>query len=593
MKKTKGLFEDFTYEFLDYFHNCDSAVKIEYKKSNISYTIIVNIILGKEEIEEFNLHVNYKNIIPRTKRFNYDNEVLVCRFLDKIFRPIGNQFIKREIVINILSFSNIYNLIDQKMISAFGAIVAMKKLFNVDIGVSFGIFKEEFLLNPIGYKSMENDFKIILAGREKELITLEFEGKPINHKKLKEFIDISLKECEKLREHLSIIKSKFRKRISKKNLDISKKNLEDLLKDKNISRKEISSFLCKNKQRIDNRKIEEIRPISCESITKNSVVFARGDTVCCSLIDINSDLQEQKNLNIKYVFNGFATGEIYGKKTGNRREIGHGELIRKALQQVVNPSINLNAQVEVFSSNGSSSMGSICAISAALYKNNIVKKEEIVTGLSYGLFRNEKDSIILTDITAAEDNISEVDFKIAGTKEGITAIQLDSKSFFDTKYLGKILELGQKNNKKIAEKIVKEIKVEEDKTEVFKLNKEKIGLIIGSNGSKIKQIAKISSSKIKVHQDGTIILQGKDLNLVKQFLNFYGVNALPLKTKVAFFVKEDCNSKEILTSIGIIKYSKKINLKKGQIISAIVKEWEENSRTIKNLKIISQDNINS
>lgn len=585
-KLVKGLFKDFSYESLDYFHNCHSSVRVDYKKSNVSYTVIANVVLSEDDAEENSgIHINYKNCLPKTKKVNADSDILVARFVDRILRPTIQGFTTRDVTVNILSLSNIPLLQDQQVLASVAAIIAIKKLIPIDIGVCRAVLRNgELVINPIGESFKESDLEIIVSGNKKKILAIESEGKFVSYSNTEKFIKAMLDECEEFKKHLETVKTiKHLKEeeIEELDLDLSEYVIEKIKKEKTeTSRRQISSYLCKKQQRLCTRKLDEIREIKIEEINKNCVVFQRGDTVCAAFVEIQMGQQEpqKNNLNVKYFFNSFASGELVSKKQVTRRELGHADLIRKSFQKIVHSSIPINISAEVLSANGSTSMASVCASSSVLYQNGIIKENEIVAGLSYGAFSNKDTCTIVTDIVAEEDNFSDFDFKIAGSKEGVTSIQLDAKSFLMSKYLKDILNRAKKDLGAICDKISNIESSNEQKTETIKLSKDRLGLIIGSNGSNIKQIARVSGVKIKVHQDGNVVMHGKSLDLAKKLLKFYGMDILKEKEEIAFFAKEDFSGKIIPTTLASINVAKSITGKAGQVILATVKdEWSKKS----------------
>ena len=287
--------------------------------------------------------------------------------------------------------------------------------------------------------------------------------------------------------------------------------------------------------RVDGRKLDQIRPITCEigvlPRTHGSGLFTRGQTQSLSVVTLGSSDDEQtidalqgessKSFMLHYSFPPFSVGEVKPMRGPGRREIGHGALAEKALRAVMPSKVEFPYTVrvvsEILESNGSSSMATVCAGALALMDAGVPIKAP-VSGAAMGLVKEGKKIAILTDILGIEDHFGDMDFKVAGTKNGITAVQLDLKIrgiSMDT--IKDILEQADKARAFILDKIVevisaprKELSEFAPRITSFKIDTGKIGLVIGPGGKMIKKIIEETGVKIDISDDGTVNVASTD-----------------------------------------------------------------------------------
>jgi len=293
--------------------------------------------------------------------------------------------------------------------------------------------------------------------------------------------------------------------------------------------------------RLDGRKFDEIRPIWCEvdylPMVHGSSVFTRGETQSLTTLTLGGKLQEQmidaatyqgtENFMLHYNFPPFSTGEAYPIRGVSRREVGHGNLALRALKPVLpddNP-YTIRLVSEILESNGSSSMATVCAGTLALMDGGIPIKAP-VSGIAMGLVMNEEGKYaVLSDILGDEDHLGDMDFKITGTAEGITACQMDIKvdglpyevliEALEQAKAGRIHILG-----KLTETISEprtELKPNAPRVESFKVPNEAIGAIIGPGGKIIQQIQKDTGATVTIDEDPStgegvvqILAEGKE-----------------------------------------------------------------------------------
>lgn len=293
--------------------------------------------------------------------------------------------------------------------------------------------------------------------------------------------------------------------------------------------------------RPDGRTTKQIRPIWCEVGVLPRVhgtgVFTRGETQvlnCLTLATIAEaqhvdGLDDEEDAYKRYIHQynmpPYATGEARSLKSPGRREIGHGALAERALLPVI-PSEEefpyaLRLVSEVLSSNGSSSMASVCASTLSLMDAGVPIKAP-VAGVAMGLIKDEASGkvIVMTDIQGLEDFYGDMDFKVAGTKNGITAIQMDIKiKGIDEAILTTALSQAQEGRLEIMEKMLATIPEYRDhlspyapKIITFKINPEKIGEVIGQGGKTINKIIEKTGVKIDIEDDGTVMVSSADVD---------------------------------------------------------------------------------
>jgi len=300
--------------------------------------------------------------------------------------------------------------------------------------------------------------------------------------------------------------------------------------------KMVHQNILKKEQRPDGRKLDEVRNLDCKvgilPRTHGSGLFKRGLTHVLSTITLGSPGEEQlmDGMEIKgnkgfihhYNFPPFSVGETGFFRGPGRREIGHGALAEKALITII-PSkddfpYTIRVVSEVLSSNGSSSMASACGSTLALLDAGVPIRDS-VAGIAMGLMmgENKKDYKILTDIQGPEDHYGDMDFKVAGTKNGVTAMQMDVKvEGVSEEILEEALNQAQKARKQILEKMGsvisthrKELSPYAPKITVISVAQEKIGDIIGGGGKTINGIIKETDTLIDIQDDGRVYISGK------------------------------------------------------------------------------------
>lgn len=312
-----------------------------------------------------------------------------------------------------------------------------------------------------------------------------------------------------------------------------------------LFKKQVRDNILTKEKRFDGRKIDEIRPLSADvgilPRTHGSAVFARGQTQVLTVATLGTPSLEQliesptgeesKRYIHHYSMPPYSVGETGRVGTPSRREIGHGALAERALLSVIPAEeefpYTIRLVSEVMSSNGSTSMASTCASTLALMDAGVPIKEP-VAGISIGLMTDKKKFVLLTDIMGIEDFAGDMDFKVAGTKNGITAIQLDMKiDGITDEIIEGTFERARVARMKILEKIVsilpaprKSLSQYAPKVQVVKIPVEKIGEVIGPGGKMIRNIIATTGATVDVEDDGSVMISGVDQVAVQKAVDW-------------------------------------------------------------------------
>lgn len=304
---------------------------------------------------------------------------------------------------------------------------------------------------------------------------------------------------------------------------------------------EVRRLIADEKIRPDGRKPDEIRPLSSEvgllPRAHGSGLFTRGQTQALSVLTLGSiseyqiidglGEEEHKRFMHHYNFPNFSVGETGPVRAPGRREIGHGALGERALRYIIPDEKTFPYTVrivsEVLESNGSSSQASICGSTLALMDAGVPIKAP-VAGIAMGLVTREESYTILTDIQGMEDALGDMDFKVAGTTEGITAIQMDIKIDGLTKeVIEEALEQARKGRLAILEHMMqtidqprKELSAYAPKVEIMQIKPEKIRDVIGPGGKQINEIIDATGVKLDIEQDGTVYIGSTEQDMINQ-----------------------------------------------------------------------------
>ena len=303
---------------------------------------------------------------------------------------------------------------------------------------------------------------------------------------------------------------------------------------KNLEKAIVRTDILKNKNRIDGRGLSDVRPIMCEvgilPRVHGSALFTRGETqaIVTTTLGTSDDEQKIESLDglqkerfmLHYNFPPFSVGETGRIGTG-RREIGHGKLAWRAINSSLPPKetfpYTFRIVSEITESNGSSSMATVCGTSLALMDAGVPIKEP-VAGIAMGLIKEGDDFSVLSDILGDEDHLGDMDFKVAGTKDGITSLQMDIKITGITFEImeqalkqakdGRIHILGEMN--KALAKSRDDVGKHTPKMEKISVDKKDIATVIGKGGATIREIVEVSGAKVDINDEGVVTVAAPD-----------------------------------------------------------------------------------
>jgi polyribonucleotide nucleotidyltransferase len=373
----------------------------------------------------------------------------------------------------------------------------------------------------------------------------EIAGKPkreFTPPEVKQDLDKRIDELlgDKLKEANAIVDKQERSEIKHKLTDEICEALEEDFPDEAVRIKEyiynrdyaeMRRMIVEESRRLDARAFDEIRPISCEvSVlprTHGSALFTRGQTQALATVTLGTKMDEQrldelegestKSYMLHYNFPPFSVGEVRPIRGVGRREVGHGALAERALNPVIPIGdmfpYTIRIVSDILESNGSSSMASVCGGSLALMDAGIPIKSP-VAGIAMGLIKEEDRVIVLTDILGDEDHFGDMDFKVTGSQEGITALQMDIKiKGIDLETIRMALASAKTARLFILGEMAKVISQPREDLSPYapriitiKINPEKIGDVIGPGGKTIRKIVEETGAKIDIEDDGTVLI---------------------------------------------------------------------------------------
>jgi len=444
-----------------------------------------------------------------------------------------------------------------------------------------GFIKGEYVLNPTKAQLKDSKLDLVVAGTKDAVLMVESEASGLTEEEMLnavkfghegfvpviEMIESLAKECKKPdwvveKKDLSEVKNKLESEFTeelKKAFSIKDKqersNLISEITDKakklyeedenytdldvnselkNLEKRIVRTDILKNKNRIDGRGLADVRPIMCEvgilPRVHGSALFTRGETQAIVTTTLGTSDDEQKiesleglqkeRFMLHYNFPPFSVGETGRIGTG-RREIGHGKLAWRAINSSL-PSkesfpYTFRIVSEITESNGSSSMATVCGSSLALMDAGVPIKEP-VAGIAMGLIKEGDDFSVLSDILGDEDHLGDMDFKVAGTKDGITSLQMDIKITGITFEImeqalkqakdGRIHILGEMN--KALSKSREDVGKHTPKMEKITVDKKDIATVIGKGGATIREIVEVSGAKVDINDEGEVTVAAPD-----------------------------------------------------------------------------------
>ena len=415
--------------------------------------------------------------------------------------------------------SEAYELSEKEMLGAvkFGH-EQMQKVIELIIGLAEKTAKEPYNFVPLNNDELINKIKSL---GEKDIIKA-----------------FSIPDKQERQNALSEVKQNVLSNLSDEELE--NEELDSCFK--KIESTVVRSNILKKGKRIDGRKLDKVRNIETETRflprTHGSSLFTRGETQAIVVTTLGTGDDEQiidalhgegrSKFLLHYNFPPYSVGET-GRAAGpGRREIGHGKLAWRALQAVLPKNSDFPYTIRIVSeiteSNGSSSMATVCGASLSMMDAGVPLKSA-VAGVAMGLILEGKEYAVLTDILGDEDHLGDMDFKVAGTSEGITSLQMDIKvAGITPEIMEKALEQANKGRIHILEEMSKSISEAGEfskyapKIETLKIATDKIREVIGSGGKVIREIVEVSGAKVDINDEGVIKIASNDSDKINKAL---------------------------------------------------------------------------
>ena len=521
-----------------------------------------------------------------------DRETLISRFIDRPLRPLFPKGFQNEIQIiaTVLSADQDNDPSILGMIGASSALSLSDIPFEGPIaGAKVGRIDGEFVLNPTHEELELSDIDLFVAGSEDAIIMVEGSAKEVReeeildailfgHQSLRPVIDlqkrmksalalpprsfelqrpeealyekVSAAAREKLEETIRITeKGKRREQLEEilqstvQQLGAEDESSQKMVKVafEEVYRKLVRKLILEKKERLDGRRLSEIRPISCEAgilpRTHGSALFTRGETQVLAVVTFGTSEDEQKinsltgetykSFMLHYNFPPFSTGEVSPLRSPSRREIGHGALAERAILPVLpsNETFPYTIRIvsEVLESNGSSSMATVCGSSLSLMDAGVPIKAP-VAGIAMGLILEGGESAVLSDILGDEDHLGDMDFKVAGTAGGVTAIQMDIKvRGISKEIMRKVLDQAREGRLHILGKMSetiseprKDLSRHAPRIVSLQVKQEKIRDVIGPGGKNIRAIVDQTGVKVDVEDSGLVKLASPNYEAIEK-----------------------------------------------------------------------------
>ena len=477
------------------------------------------------------------------------------------------------------------------MIGASAALTISGVPFDGPMGAArVGFIDGEYILNPSYEELDESYLDMVVAGTDKAVLMVESEAKELNedlmlgavlfgHQEMKAVINACnelkgltgneewvIQEEENTNNYYSEIESKYKEQITEAFKISNKAERNNTLSDvkklitedyeeldeiemgkalnsfKELEKNIVRGNILNNLPRIDGRDLDTVRPIFVETNvlpgTHGSALFTRGETQAMVVATLGSSRDAQRiesiegessdNFMLHYNFPAYSVGEIGMPMGPKRREIGHGNLAKRAIKAVL-PDVDefgytMRVVSEITESNGSSSMASVCGTSLSLMDAGVPLSSP-VAGIAMGLIKEGDDFAVLTDILGDEDHLGDMDFKVAGTETGITALQMDIKiSGIDESIMESALIKAKSARNHILGIMndvlssPKELSENAPSMKSFMVDKDKIKEIIGKGGAVIKSMQEKTGATVDINDDGVVSVFGQNQKSMKECL---------------------------------------------------------------------------
>ena len=570
------------------------AVTVQYGETVILATVVVSD--EPRDQDWFPLFVEYREKayaagkIPggffKREGRPAEKEVLSARLVDRPIRPLFPDGFRNEVqvYISVLSADQENDADVLGMIGASAALSISDAPFDGPIAaVRVGRMGDEIIINPTFSQLEDSDLDLVVAGTGESIIMFEGRAKEVPEEiilkalaaarpSLSQIIDLQnelISQCAKPKrvfepvppdqELIGAVKEQVGDRMTQINTTETKEDRKQLLSDLKektiealaerfpereaeiktiigeIEKTDMRGRIVSDGRRIDGRRLDEIRPISCQVAvlprTHGSALFTRGQTQSLAVTTLGTKMDEQKidalegeswkSYMLHYNFPPFSVGEVRPIRGPGRREIGHGALAERAIQTVIPTDESFPYTIRIVSdileSNGSSSMATVCAGSLSLMDAGVPVKSG-VAGVAIGLIQENGQTALLTDILGIEDHLGDMDMKVTGTRGGITSVQMDLKiSGIDEDVLAQALERARAARHSILDDMDKTISAPRQELSPYapriislKIDPEKIGAVIGPGGKIIRKITEETGAKIDIDDDGTVTIASTD-----------------------------------------------------------------------------------
>jgi polyribonucleotide nucleotidyltransferase len=519
-----------------------------------------------------------------------ERATLISRLIDRPLRPLFPGWLRDDVQIVATTLS-VDDKVPPDVLCILGASLALHGAripFNGPVAaVRVGLLQDEFIINPTYAEIEAGDLDLVVAGCADGVIMVEAGAKQLPEKDMVEAIEFGFEAVQELlkaqqqvladlniprvelppppvnqelvafvaeqaqEEIRAVLKQFLDKTSREQQLEAIKAKLAAQIQErpegdplrlyllenpkeldnqfKALLKKLMRRQILEEGVRVDGRKLDEVRPVSCRvgliPRVHGSALFNRGLTQVLSITTLGTpgDAQElddlhpvdEKRYMHHYNFPGFSVGEVRPSRSPGRREIGHGALAERALVPVLPKEEEFPYVVrvvsEVLSSNGSTSMASVCGSTLSLMDAGVPIKAP-VSGVAMGLIKEGDEVRILTDIQGIEDFLGDMDFKVAGTRAGITALQMDMKiTGITVDILEKALLQAKAGRDSILDKMLEVIPAPRPQLAktaprllTFKVDPEDIGKIIGPGGKMVRSITEATGAKVDISDDGTI-----------------------------------------------------------------------------------------
>lgn len=532
-----------------------------------------------------------------------EEAILTDRLIDRSIRPLFEKYYPKEIqvIVTVLSIDQENDPAVLGILATSAALSISGIPWAGPIGaIRVGHKDGGYLANPQEKEIEFSDLDLIVVGKEGKTVMLEGGAREVAEDVILGAVEFAHREIQPIVSLIGEMKKKvgnkeekpkattlsakdlkdvmtfIKKDILVKDFDYSEEKWQETAKEKlfekfgeRIDRRELSRIFeeevrqffqesIQNGIRPDGRKFNELRSLNMSvgllPRTHGSALFERGETQILSIVTLGSPALEQliegmtgegtKRFMHHYNFPPFSTGEVRRVGPTGRREVGHGVLAERALVPVIPPEdkfpYTIRVVSEVLASAGSTSMGAVCDSSLALMDAGVPISEP-VAGVAIGLVTKGEKKIILTDIAYAEDAFGDMDFKIAGTKNGLTALQMDLKiRGIEKEIVSQSLSQAKEARVKILEKMRQTLPTFRatlspyaPRVAVLHIDPAKIGEVIGSGGRVIRKIMEETGTVIDVEDDGTVNISGKDPTLCQKAVDW--ISSIVKEVKVGEF----------------------------------------------------------